>query len=119
MPTQTLDDLISQELGVRTRPRFDTPDVSLSTADTIVLRLDNGRVGYIIVNTGSTQALMRYRTTPTTTVHMPLAPNGGTMVSLWKNDLHLVGLELHGLVAAGTTTLHVVEILIEPSGEGE
>jgi len=115
----TLHDIISERFGVRTRERFDTPDVSLNTNDTIVLRADSGRVAYIIVNTGATQALVRYNNAPTSTVFMPIAPNGGTMVSKVDDDFHLVGRELHGLVSAGTTTLHVVEVLIEAQGRGE
>ena len=115
----TLRDLIDEEFGVNTVEREQGNDPSLDTDDAIVLRADSQRVGYIIVNTGSVQALMRYNSAPTATIFMPIAPNGGTMVSKWRDDLHLLGRELHGLVTAGTTTLHIVEIIIEPERNGE
>jgi len=110
----TLHELIDREFGIRTREREDTPDVSLDVNDTIVIRADSSRVGFIIVNTGAEIALMRFNRTPSAAVNIPIAADGGTLNMTYKEDYHLVGRELHGLVAANTTTLHVLEVLIEP-----
>ena len=114
----TLHQLIDERFGIRTREVENADDVALDTNDTIVLRADGRRVAFIIINTGATQALMRVNGVPSATINIPIAPNGGALSMIFDEDFHLVGRELHGLVVAGTTTLHTLEVRIEPSTNG-
>lgn len=111
----TLHELIDQRFGVRTREVENSADVSLDTNDTIVLRSDGRRIAFIIINTGAVQALMRFNGVPSATINIPVAPNGGALTMVFDEDFHLTGRELHGLVASGTTTLHTLEVLVEPN----
>ena len=116
---QGLHDLISERFGVRVREREQGDDPALDTNDTIVLRADSTRLSFIVVNTGAEDALMRFKGVPSAAVNIPIAKNGGTMTMIFDEDFVLVGQELHGLVAANTTTLHIVEMLIDPKGDLE
>lgn len=95
-------------------------DVTLTTTAAEVLRNDPERVGYLIVVTGATGAQFAFNINVTTAQSIHAPGSGGTFSANVREDFMLPTVSLYGNVAAGTTTLHIVEIIrVAPPAEVE
>ena len=92
-------------------------DISLAVAAVEVLRNDPERVAWLITVTGATQAQLAFNANPTTAESMHIPGSGGTLSANVREDFTLPTNALHGNVAAGTTTLHIVEVVRVSRGE--
>ena len=86
-------------------------DFTLTTTVQEVLRNDPERLGYIILVTGATTGQFAFRSVITTATAILVAGVGGSFSVNVREDFTLVTNALHGNVAAGTTTIHIVEIV--------
>ena len=86
-------------------------DLTLTTTAQEVLRNDPERVGWLIVVTGATQAQLAFNANPTAAQSILVPGSGGTFSANVREDFTLPAVALHGNVAAGTTTIHIVEVV--------
>lgn len=86
-------------------------DVTLTTTAAEILRNDPERVSWLIVVTGATEAQLAFNANPTTAQSIRIPGSGGTFSANVQEDFTLPTNALHGNVAAGTTTLHIVEVV--------
>lgn len=86
-------------------------DVTLTTTAQEVLRNDPERVGYLISVTGATEALFAFNINVTVAASIRVPGSGGTYSANVREDFMLPTVSLYGVVAAGTTTLHIIEIV--------
>ena len=86
-------------------------DVTLTTTAAEILRNDPERVGYLISVTGATEAQLAFNINVTTAASIRVPGSGGTFSANVREDFMLPTVSLYGNVAAGTTTLHIVEII--------
>ena len=93
-------------------------DVTLTITAAEILRNDPERVSWLITVTGATEAQLAFNANPTTAESMRIPLSGGTISANVREDFTLPTNALHGNVAAGTTTLHIVEVVRVSSGEG-
>lgn len=100
-----IQDFVGGFFAVRER------NLTLSTTAQEVLRNDPERVGWLIVVTGATQAQLAFNALPTAANAVLIAGLGGSFSVNVREDFVLPTWSLHGAVAAGTTTLHIVEIV--------
>lgn len=86
-------------------------DLTLTTTAIEILRNDPERVSWLIVVTGVTVAQIAFNANPTAAESVLIAGTGGTFSANVREDFMLPTVAVHGNVAAGTTTLHIVEII--------
>lgn len=86
-------------------------DIVLTVATQEVLRNDPERVGWLIIVTGATTGRFVFRGDPTAASAILVAGVGGSFSANVREDFTLTTHALNGNVAAGTTTVHVVEIV--------
>ena len=86
-------------------------DVTLTAAAAEILRNDPERVGYLISCTGATEAQIAFNINVTAAASIRIAGAGGTFSANVREDFMLPTVSVYGIVAAGTTTLHIVEIV--------
>ena len=86
-------------------------DLTLTTTAQEVLRNDPERVGWLIVVTGATQGQFAFNIAVTTATAVLISGSGGSFSGIITEDFALVTVSLYGNVAAGTTTLHIIEIV--------
>ena len=93
-------------------------DVILTTTAAEILRNDPERVGWLVVVTGATEAQLAFNVAVTTASSIRIPGSGGSFSANVREDFTLPTTSLYGIVAAGTTTLHIVEI-VRVSGPAE
>lgn len=86
-------------------------DVTLAVAAAEILRNDPERVGWLICVTGATQAQIAFNIAVTTATSILIPGSGGTFTVNVREDFTLPTVAVYGNVAAGNTTLHIVEIV--------
>lgn len=114
----SLHELIDKEFGVRTRSAPNREATVMTTTSQLVLRNDSSRLAALIINLGGVAVFIRPSGRPSATVGIRISPNGGFFSVLWNEDFALVGEEWNGVSATVTSTLFVLETLIEPGGGG-
>lgn len=93
--------------------------ITLAVGEQEVLRNDPERVGYLIIVTGATQAQLAFAGVITTATAILVPGTGGFFSANVREDFILPTVALFGNVAAGTTTLHIVEIIRVSAPPGE
>ncbi len=86
-------------------------DVTLTATAAEVLRNDPERVGYLISVTGATEAQFAFNINVATATSIRVPGSGGTFSANVREDFMMPTVSLYGNVAAGTTTLHIIEIV--------
>lgn len=86
-------------------------DVTLTTTAAEFLRNDPERVAWLVVVTGATTAQLAFNINIATATAILIAGTGGTFSVNVREDFMLPTVSLYGNVAAGTTTLHIVEVI--------
>lgn len=94
-------------------------DLTLTTTEQEVLRNDPERVGWLIIVTGAVTAQLAFASVITTATSILVPGTGGFFSANVREDFTLPTVSLHGNVAAGTTTLHIVEIVRVSAPPGE
>lgn len=109
-----VEDFVGGFFAVRER------DITLTTTAQEVLRNDPERVGWLIVVTGATTAQLAFGPAPSAAASILIGGGGGTFSANVRDDFTMPTNALNGNVAAGTTTLHIVEIVrvSAPASEG-
>ncbi len=114
MAVHTIRDLLNREYGVAVVPRFNRELTALVVgAFQLVMRQDPSRIGFAIVNDGSFDVGIAPTGQPPGQKSFIIPANGGTLVGDWKEDGELVSQRWEGFANGGTSTILVVEILIE------
>ena len=90
---------------------------TLTTTAAEILRNDPERVAWLITVTGATEAQVAFNSNPSTAESMRIPGSGGTISANVREDFTLPTNALHGNVAAGSTTLHIVEVVRVSAGE--
>jgi len=85
--------------------------VTVTVAATQLLRNDPERVGWVITNTGSTRVNIGFRKSVPSAQTLPLQADGGGVSANVREDFVLPTFSVFGIVAAGTSTVHVIEIV--------
>jgi hypothetical protein len=86
-------------------------DVTLTTTAAEILRNDPERVGWLIIVTGATQAQLAFNINIATATAILVPGIGGSFSANVREDFTLTTVSVYGNVAAGTTTLHIIEII--------
>ncbi len=100
-----IEDFVGGFFGVEQRA------LTLTTTAQEVLRNNPERVGWLIVVTGATTAQLSFGPVPTTAASILIGGSGGTFSANVRDDFTLPTHSLNGNVAAGTTTLLIIEIV--------
>ena len=85
--------------------------LTLSTTTQEVLRNNPERVGFLIVITGSTTAQFAFGPVPTAAASILVGGSGGTFRANVREDFTMPTHALNGNVAAGTSTLFIIEVV--------
>ena len=86
-------------------------DVTLTTVVAEVLRNDPERVGWLVSNTGSVETQVAFNVSVSAARSHRIPSGGGSFSANVREDFTMVAGSLHGRVEAGTTTLHITEIV--------
>lgn len=100
-----IEDFVGGFFAVRERV------LTLTTTAQEVLKNDPERVGWLIVVTGTTTAQFAFGAAPTAAASILVGGSGGTFSANVRDDFTMPTHALNGNVAAGTTTLFIVEIV--------
>ncbi len=100
-----IEDFVGGFFGVIER------NLTLTTTAQEILRNDPERVGWLIVVTGVTTAQLAFGPAPTAANSILISGSGGNFSANVREDFTMTTVALNGNVAAGTTTLHIVEIV--------
>lgn len=84
-------------------------DLTLTTTPQEVLRNDPERLGFLIIVTGANTGQFAFRGVISTAESILVAGTGGSLSANVREDFLLPTNALFGNVAAGTTTIHIVE----------
>lgn len=85
--------------------------VTLTTTAAEIIRNDPERVGWLISNTGTVEGQVAFSIDVSTARSIRIPGSGGALSSNVREDFLLPAVSVYGNVAAGTTTLHIVEIV--------
>lgn len=85
--------------------------LTLTTTAQEVLRNDPERVGFLIVVTGATTAQFAFGPAPSAAASILIGGSGGSFGANVREDFTMPTHALNGNVAAGTTTLLIIEII--------
>ena len=110
----SLHSIITERFGVKTRQAENRETVAMTTTSALILRSDSGRLAALIINLGANEVFIRPNGVPSSTVGILVGPNGGSFSMVVEEDFNLVGLEFQGITPAGTSTLYILETVIEP-----
>ena len=114
---KTVYDLIREEVGVDVFTKRNPVISSIGTTAGQFLRANPNRVGFLIINLSANTLYVLNDITPSSTNGIRLAPNGGTLTSIWKEDYTLVS-ESWSVVATGAgSNILVIELLTQPVQE--
>lgn len=86
-------------------------DLTLTTTTQEILRNDPERVGILIVVTGATTAQLSFQVVITTATAILISGAGGSFGLNVREDFTVTTVAMFGNVAAGSTTIHIVEIM--------
>ena len=86
-------------------------DVTLTTTAAEFVRNDPERVAYLVVVTGATEAQLAFNIQIAVATAIRIAGAGGFFSTNVREDFTLPAVSLYGRVAAGTTTVHIVEVV--------
>ena len=86
-------------------------NVTLTTTTAEFIRNDPERVAYLVVVTGATEAQLAFNIQIVASTAIRIAGAGGFFSTNVREDFTLPAVSLYGRVAAGTTTVHIVEVV--------
>lgn len=110
---RALADLIQDELGVDTLPHINPLIAATSGAVAErFLRNNPARVAFIFLNLSVNAAYVLIDGGVLATRGIYVPPNGGNMISMWKEDLNLVGYDWWVITPAGASNIFVMELVI-------
>lgn len=107
---KTLHDLLNKQYGVKVDVKVKT--VTVGTTPTRVIDNNPNRVGYLVINLSSGSLFASFDTAVSTTNGILLGQLGGQFSMNWQYDFDVVGYELYGVVASGSNTVYVAEVVI-------
>lgn len=87
--------------------------VTVAVTATQLLRANPERVGWVLTNTGAAQVTIGFRASTPAADTLPMQANGGGLSANVREDFILPTFPLFGIVSAGTSTVHVIEIVRE------
>jgi hypothetical protein len=109
----TARSLIADNLGVEETNEFENREANdIDTADKIIARNDPARLALLIVNQSDNQLNLRPGLTATTSTGFVLPGNGDTLLVTWRDDLHMVTREWHGIAAGANSACYVLEVTV-------
>ena len=109
----TLDELIARELGVKINPVIDPEVTQVEVADTIVLRNNPDRLGFLLVNLGANPIFLRPGSVVTSTTGVRIAHTGGQMFVWWREDLQITGWDWHGIATGGVSAIVLLDYIAD------
>lgn len=112
-----LDDLIAKEFGVKTRHYINRELAEVGTAASKVIRADNDRLAFLIINMSSNAMYLAPEDIPSSAKGIILAANGGYYGALWSEELHLVGYQWNIIAAGAASDLFTFEVVGYKSGK--
>ena len=108
-------DLLRKEYGVEfveeeNPTGADNIDIAVKT----ILKADGGRVGFIFLNLSANTMYLRPKETPTSSAGIPVDANGGSIVSIFRDDLTLPSKEWKAIAAADNSAFYLLTFRIQP-----
>lgn len=118
MATRTLADLVRGKLGAPTFTRENPEVTSVGVTPVTILRQNPNRIAWTFINLSTVDIWLRPLRDPTSSAGIRVGPSGGTAISLWEEDLDLVGLEWRAIADAAASAIFMIEWLLqrEPGG---
>ena len=106
-----LNEFVERKFGVSTRAIQDPVTVLCPfAASATILRNNPDRLGYIVVNLGTTAMYVAWDSTVSATHGVYVAPNGGSFSLIADEDGDLVGWELFGISITSDNDIFIVEV---------
>ena len=111
---QSVYDLIRQQLGGARVTDVESPEITTVGLTSLVLfRLNAARLAFVVVNLSANVLFLRPGRPATTSAGIRLAPNGGSLVVAWNDDLLLPAREWQVISDAGAANVvYNLEILL-------
>ena len=111
---RTLAALVDRELGVQSHPQIN-PMIAATPGAVAAqfLRNNPGRVAFIFFNLSANDAYIMTDNAVAAARGMFVAPNGGHVSVVWKEDLNLVGFEWWVITPAGASAIFTLELVIQ------
>lgn len=107
-----LTDLIERLYGVHSTFELDPMVASVGVAVVRVLSNDPRRVAFTIVNLSAVAIYVKPKGDVSATSGIRLAPNGGTLVIGFRDDLHLPGLEWYAIADAAASSIFTIATVL-------
>ena len=105
-----LADFVRKKFGVDTHAIQDPVTATCLTTATTILRNNPDRLGWTVVNLGTTAMYIAWDRSVSATHGVYVAPNGGSVSSLADEDGELVGWELFGVAITAPVDIFTVEV---------
>ena len=115
--TSPLQRLIDREIGVVTDPVTNPLVTVIGTSSTQFLRNDQNRVAFLYVNLGANAVYIYNAASVSSSLGIRIPPNGGSIFMWWREDLHLVGMDWHGLAETSTSACLVIAMNVDSEVE--
>lgn len=108
-------DLLTALLGVPASSSLANPTTLVGTAVTQVFAANPTRVGFLVINLGSFNVFLAPDPAgpPSATNGILLQPNGGGLVSTWRDDGEVVSWDWEGIAIGGSSTVFKVPVTLE------
>ncbi len=105
-----LTDAIEREVGVPTVPTFDPDTASVGVTVVRIAPADSNRLGLLIVNLSAGAVFVKPRRDVASTSGIRLAPNGGSLTLVWREDFHVVGLDWFAVAELAASSIMVLGV---------
>ncbi len=113
-PALSLDELVDQIFGVRTRP-VPNPEINeVGVASVTILRADSTRVAFVIINLSANVIYVAPESAAATDRGIRLNANGGSVKSSALEDFNLPGVQWSAIATGANSDVYTVATVIEP-----
>ena len=116
MIVRNVRDLLTNRLGVPTRPRTQLVTLAAAPLVATALKQDAARVGILFVNVGTLQIFLAPQDgffPPSANFGIKIEPNGGAVSVLWEEDGEITAWEWRAAANGGNSLLFIVETIID------
>ena len=116
MIVRNVRDLLTNRLGVPTRPRLTLPVITAAPLVATALKQDAARVAILFVNVSGFQIFLTPQDgffPPSANFGIKIEPNGGAVSVLWDEDGEVTAWEWRAAGNGGAGLLYIVETIID------
>jgi hypothetical protein len=107
-----MDDLLTQQLGVRSQPGPESGTYSVGVAVSKVISNNPTRVGLTFINNSANTIWLWITNNFGASQGIFLSANGGVIALNWRDDMTLIPNDWYAIASAAASSLQVLEVVV-------